>query len=72
MRICYAKSCVKQKLTTKIKFVFNALKIVCSKTKIAWSRMFIFFEAFRLRFIKKDCQNEEHSKGRVFIKGAEL
>ena len=36
------------------------------------SRVFISFEAFRLTLIKKDRQNGEHRKGRVFIKGAEL
>ena len=39
---------------------------------IALSRVFISFEAFRLTLIKKDRQNGEHRKGRVFIAGAEL
>ena len=39
---------------------------------LSLSRVFISFEAFRLTLIKKDRQNEEHRKGRVFIKGAKL
>ena len=35
--------------------------------RITLSRVFISFEAFRLTLIKKDCQNGEHRKGRVFI-----
>ena len=40
--------------------------------RIALSRVFISFEAFRLTLIRKDRQNGEHRKGRVFIEGAVL
>ena len=46
--------------------------LVVQNLRIALSRVFIFFEAFRLTHIKKDRQNGEHKKGRVFIEGAEL
>ena len=51
----------------------TALKswLVVQNLRIALSRTFISFEAFRLTLIKKDRQNGEHRKGRVFIKGAE-
>ena len=39
---------------------------------IALSRVFISFEAFCLTLIKKDRQNGEHRKGRVFLEGAKL
>ena len=46
--------------------------LVVQNLKIALSRVFISFKAFRLSLIKKDRQNGEHRKGRVFIEGAEL
>ena len=35
--------------------------------RIALSRVFVFFEAFRLTLIKKDRQHDDHRKDRVFI-----
>ena len=35
--------------------------------RIALSKVFISFEAFRLTLIKEDRQNGEHRKGRVLI-----
>ena len=46
--------------------------LVVQNLRIALSRVFISFEAFRLTLIKKDRQNGEHRKGGVFIEGAEL
>ena len=46
--------------------------LVVQNLRIALSRVFISFEAFRLTLIKKDRQNGEHRKGRVFIEAAEL
>ena len=40
--------------------------------RFALSKVFISLEAFRLTLIKKDRQNGELRKGRVFIEGAEL
>ena len=46
--------------------------LVVQHLRIALSKVFISFEAFHLILIKKDRQNGEHRKSRVFIQGAEL
>ena len=46
--------------------------LILQNLYIALSRVFISFEAFRLTLIKKDRQNGEHRKGRVFVEGASV
>ena len=47
----------------------NYLKswLVVQNLRIAFSRVFISFEAFRLKFIKKDRQNGEYRSDVLFI-----
>ena len=54
------------------KSLFQLKTTVTKLLLIALSKVLISFEAFRLTLIKKDRQNGEHRKGRVFIKGDEL
>ena len=48
------------------------MALVGVKLKTLVSEPDALTEAFRLTLIKKDRQNGEHRKGRVFIKGAKL
>ena len=48
-------------------FLKETVFFVKQNLRIVLSRVFISFEAFRLILIKKDRQNGEHRKGRVFV-----
>ena len=59
---------MKKYISTEQRYFIS--KVINFNYKIALSRVFISFEAFRLTLIKKDRHNGEHRKCRVFIKGA--